>query len=205
MHQSAKQATLRTCTGPIRCCYSSFLYTGWVTDAPHGRLALSVAGLKRRLTEFTQWRSSVGVGKPSPLNTWPRWPPHLEHRISTRLHTHTHTRQSRCTRTHELREHTHTKRRTQQRHRNTRTRAHTHRGAHNRDTETHTHAASPSVSVLVAPDRARDTVIESRPATAAAELGRAGVQSGCTHKQHTHHTHTNRRTHTHRSPHARTQ
>lgn len=28
-----------------------------------------LSGWKRRLTELTQWRSSVGVGYPSPLNT----------------------------------------------------------------------------------------------------------------------------------------
>ena len=48
--------------------------------------SLPAAGTKRRLTLFTQWRSSVGVGNPSPLNTWPKWPPQLLHKISVRLH-----------------------------------------------------------------------------------------------------------------------
>lgn len=34
-------------------------------------------------TLFTQWRSSVGVLKPSPLNTWPRCPPQAAQVIST--------------------------------------------------------------------------------------------------------------------------
>lgn len=34
---------------------------------------------------LTQWRSSVGVLKPSPLNTCPRWPPHAVQVISVRL------------------------------------------------------------------------------------------------------------------------
>lgn len=37
------------------------------------------------LTLLTQWRESVGVGKPSFLNSWPRWPPQLAHVISTRI------------------------------------------------------------------------------------------------------------------------
>lgn len=35
------------------------------------------------LTELTQWRVLVSV-KPSPVKTWPRWPPQLLHVISTR-------------------------------------------------------------------------------------------------------------------------
>mmetsp|Transcript_4981 Transcript_4981/g.13420 ORF Transcript_4981/g.13420 Transcript_4981/m.13420 type:complete len:195 (+) Transcript_4981:1981-2565(+) len=35
------------------------------------------------LTELTQWRSFVWV-KPSPVKTWPRWPPHRAHTISVR-------------------------------------------------------------------------------------------------------------------------
>merc|ERR1719324_2370182 len=38
--------------------------------------------LKSMETEFTQCRSFVGLRKPSFLKTWPRWPPHLEQRIS---------------------------------------------------------------------------------------------------------------------------
>jgi len=34
------------------------------------------------LTLLTQCRSSVGVGYPSPLKTWPKWPPQFEHTIS---------------------------------------------------------------------------------------------------------------------------
>ena len=37
-----------------------------------------------KLTLLTQCRSSVGVGYPSPLKTWPRWPPHLLQVISVR-------------------------------------------------------------------------------------------------------------------------
>lgn len=40
--------------------------------------------LKLMDTLFTQCLSSVGVGYPSPLNTWPRWPPQLLHTISVR-------------------------------------------------------------------------------------------------------------------------
>lgn len=43
------------------------------------------AGVNFIETLFTQWRSSVGVLKPSPLNTWPRCPPQAVHVISTLL------------------------------------------------------------------------------------------------------------------------
>nr|WVD56317.1 methioninesulfoxide reductase [Botrytis cinerea]WVD56318.1 methioninesulfoxide reductase [Botrytis cinerea] len=36
------------------------------------------------LTLLTQCLSSVGVLKPSPLNTCPKWPPQFEHTISVR-------------------------------------------------------------------------------------------------------------------------
>lgn len=36
-------------------------------------------------TLLTQWRSSVGVLNPSPLNTWPKWPPHAAQVISVLL------------------------------------------------------------------------------------------------------------------------
>lgn len=41
-----------------------------------------VAGMNLSEIELTQWRSSVGVGKPSPLNKWPRCPPHFLQVIS---------------------------------------------------------------------------------------------------------------------------
>ena len=40
------------------------------------------AGLYRRQTPFTQCLSSVGVAKPSPLNTCPKWEPQLLQTIS---------------------------------------------------------------------------------------------------------------------------
>jgi hypothetical protein len=42
------------------------------------------SGANFKLTLFTQCRSSVGVLYPSPLNTWPRWPPQFAHTISVR-------------------------------------------------------------------------------------------------------------------------
>ncbi len=43
------------------------------------------AGVKFNEILFTQCRASVGVLKPSPLNTWPKCPPHAVQVISTRL------------------------------------------------------------------------------------------------------------------------
>ncbi len=40
------------------------------------------AGEYRKHIPLTQCLSFVGVGKPSPLNTWPRWDPHLVQTIS---------------------------------------------------------------------------------------------------------------------------
>lgn len=42
-----------------------------------------LAGVNLSEILFTQWRSSVGVRKPSPLNTCPRCPPQAAHVIST--------------------------------------------------------------------------------------------------------------------------
>jgi len=43
------------------------------------------AGLNFIETLLTQWRSSVGVLNPSPLNTWPRCPPQAAQVISVLL------------------------------------------------------------------------------------------------------------------------
>lgn len=43
------------------------------------------AGINLIETLLTQWRSSVGVLNPSPLKTWPKWPPQAAHVISVLL------------------------------------------------------------------------------------------------------------------------
>lgn len=42
-------------------------------------------GMNLTETLLTQWRSSVGTLNPSPLNTWPKCPPHAAHVISVLL------------------------------------------------------------------------------------------------------------------------
>ena len=55
---------------------------------PPAKIAVSVrsffaAGTNSSDTELTQWRVFRGV-KPSPVKTWPRWPPHRAQVISVR-------------------------------------------------------------------------------------------------------------------------
>lgn len=72
---------LLTHTNPSSQAHSFFPLSPPFTANPTPHFSPS-ANLK--LTLLTQCRSSVGVGYPSPLNTWPRCPPHLLHVISVR-------------------------------------------------------------------------------------------------------------------------
>lgn len=56
----------------------------WLGKVRHGS-TWSTLGSYRKQIPLTQWRSLVGVGKPSFLNTWPKCPLHWAHTISIRL------------------------------------------------------------------------------------------------------------------------